>query len=79
MPMPRWGANYDDSHAVHEPRAACYADHFWRTIVTTVLRLIADAGWSDDDSTFLIMLIFASLGLLVSLLAAFNGLEIADV
>jgi hypothetical protein len=47
--------------------------------VTTVLRLITDAAWSDDDSTFLVLLIFALLGLLVSLLAVLNGLEIADV
>jgi hypothetical protein len=56
-----------------------HADDFWRTIVSTVLRLIADAAWSDDDSTFPILLIFASLGLLVSLLAALNGFEIADI
>jgi hypothetical protein len=78
MLIPRSGANYDGSHAVYEPRWLL-ADDFRRTIVTTVLRLITDAAWSDDDSTFLVLLIFALLGLLVSLLAVLNGLEIADV
>jgi DNA-binding NarL/FixJ family response regulator len=40
-------ANSDGSHVVYEQRAGCYADDFWRTIVSTVLKLIDDAAWSD--------------------------------
>lgn len=39
------------------------------------LRLIADAAWSDETSTFSILLIFALIGLAISFLAALNGLE----
>jgi hypothetical protein len=55
------------------------ADDLWRTIMSAVLKFIADAAWSDDDSTFPILLIFALLGLLANLLVALNGLYIADV
>jgi hypothetical protein len=73
MPIPRWGADSDGRHAVYEQRRP-----HGRRIVSTVLRLIVDAAWSDDNSTFPTLLTFSSLGLLASLLAALNGFEIAD-
>ena len=47
--------------------------------MSAVLRLIADAAWSEETSTFPILLIFALLGLFASLLAVLNGVEMIDV
>jgi hypothetical protein len=46
-----------------------------RNAMFKALRLIADAAWSDETSTFSILLIFALIGLAISFLAALNGLE----
>jgi hypothetical protein len=47
-------------------------------IMSTVLRLIADAARSADNSTFPILLIFALVGLVASLLAVLNGFVVVE-
>ena len=46
--------------------------------MSTVLRLVAAAVSSDEQSTFPILLIFALLGLVASLWAVSNGIEIVN-
>ncbi len=46
--------------------------------MSTVLRLIANAVRADETSALPILLIFAGTGLVISLFAALNGLEILD-
>jgi hypothetical protein len=42
------------------------------------LRSVVDAAWSDETSAFPIFLVFALIGLVISLLAALNGVEMID-
>jgi hypothetical protein len=46
--------------------------------MSTVLRLIAEVVWSDQDSIVPVLLIIALLGVLASLWAALNGIEMVD-
>ena len=46
--------------------------------MSAVLRLVAAAVSSDEQSTFPILLIFALLGLVASLWAVSNGIEIVN-
>ena len=46
--------------------------------MSTVLRLFVEVVWSDQDSILPVLLIVALLGLLASLWAALNGIEMVN-